>query len=73
MLVFQLVQVPLGVILKNENIREEMLEILTILHKYVPYRKATGLYVKYMYVVIDIIIAPTFSKFSGVVNAIIHG
>lgn len=37
-----LVQVPLGVILKNENIREEMLDILEILHKYVPYKKATG-------------------------------
>ena len=33
---------PLGVILKNENIREEMLEILEILHKYVPYKNATG-------------------------------
>ena len=30
---------PLGVIFKNENIREEMLEIL---HKYVPYKNATG-------------------------------
>ena len=30
---------PLGVILKNDNIREEMLEIL---HKYVPYKNATG-------------------------------
>ena len=72
MLVCQLVQVPLGVILKNENIREEMLEILTILHKYVPYRKATGLYVKCMYEVI-VIIALNFSEFSGVVNATIHG
>lgn len=37
-------QVPLGVILKNENVREEMLEILTTLHKYVPNKKVTGMY-----------------------------
>ena len=37
------VQVPLVVILKNENVRE-MLEILTTLHEYVPKNKVTGMY-----------------------------
>ena len=36
--------------LKNENIREEMLDILETLHKYVPYKKAAGNVSIYVYV-----------------------
>ena len=35
---------PLGVLLKNENVTEDMIEILETLHKYVPQRgSADGL------------------------------
>lgn len=36
-----LLQVPLGVILKNENLLNEMVEILDELHKYVPMKQTT--------------------------------
>jgi len=39
-------QVPLGLILKNENSRDEMLEILMTLHKYVPNKSTTGKFLR---------------------------
>lgn len=37
-IVLQLVQVPQGIILKSENVHEEMMEIVMIVQKYVPYQ-----------------------------------
>ena len=33
---FSFFQIPLGVILKNENKNDDMVEIMTEMHKYVP-------------------------------------
>lgn len=38
-----IVKVPLGVLLKNENVGSEMIEILANLQKYVPYKDCTNL------------------------------
>ena len=38
-IVHTLIQVPLGVILKNENVLNEMVQILDELHKYVPMKQ----------------------------------
>lgn len=36
-----LTQVPLGVILKNENVLNEMIDIVDVLHKYIPKTTST--------------------------------
>ena len=38
-------QVPLGVFLKNETTYEEMMDIMYMLHKYVPKVEVTGSYI----------------------------
>ena len=40
-MLFITVQVPLGILLKNENKGSEMIEILTHLHQYVPLKEFT--------------------------------
>ena len=35
-------QVPLGVLLKNENKGDEMVEIISHLHQYIPYHDTQG-------------------------------
>ena len=36
-----IIKVPLGILLKNESKGSEMVDILTHLHKYVPYKEFT--------------------------------
>ena len=40
---FSFFQIPLGVILKNENKNDDMVEIMTEMHKYVPTKKRSTL------------------------------